>query len=280
MIDTFVLLTPIIMIGVVSLVVFVGCDIVFDLDRVEPKTPLLNAEPGDGRVDLEWANNPAAGEFRVKRGETAGTHELLATVNAGLYTYPDINVINGTTYYYVVSAMGEEGETPDSNEEAATPSSQASTEFVTGHTPGTLATAAGIYGMVVKVGAASLKVRELGRLAVAGNTQTHIVKVVDEATGADFGNPLAVSMTGVPEGEFKYAAVPDQTPIVLQANSTYYVVSQESNPGDQFLNHTTAVTTTSAATVTGAVRNTTGSYLMDATGAVSYGLVNLKYQIQ
>lgn len=280
MIDTFVLLTPVIMIGVVSLVVFVGCDVVFDLDRVDPKKVVLSAQAGDNRVDLEWNDEPAAGKFYVKRGEAPDTEEFLAEVKYGVYTYPDLNVLNGTTYYYKVSAWGEEGETDDSNEVSATPSSQALTQFIDSYTAGTLATAAGIYGMVVRVGASNLKVKELGRLAAAVSTGTHVVKIVDAATNADFGNPVAVSMTGVVVGDYKYAVIPDATPIILQANATYYFVSQETNPGDQFLNHNTMVTPTSAGTVTGAVRNLTGSYVMDAPGSVAYGLVNFRYQIQ
>lgn len=279
MIDSYVFLTPILMIGVVALVVFVGCDRVFGLDRVDPKVPFLKAKAGDNRVDLEWPVDGAAGEFFVKRSEVPDMEVKIATVDGALNTYPDLNVNNGTTYYYKVSAIGDDGETADSNEEMATPSSDATIAFISDYTAGTDALAAGFYGMLIQVKSANLKIKELGRLALAGNSQTHILKFVDAATGMDFGAPVAVSMAGAPADDFKYAGIPDSSPIILQANTAYYVLSQESNPGDRFLNHNTTVTTETDATITGAGRSNGASYIMDAAGALSYGLVNFKYQV-
>ena len=43
----------------------------------------------------------------------------------------------------------------------------------------------GWVGMSLTVGSASMNVSSLGRLAVAGNSGSHLVKIVDAATGAD-----------------------------------------------------------------------------------------------
>jgi hypothetical protein len=48
-----------------------------------------------------------------------GPYTTIASVTATTYT--DTNVTNGTTYYYVVSAVNSAGESGDSNEASATP---------------------------------------------------------------------------------------------------------------------------------------------------------------
>ena len=290
MIDSFVLLTPLLMLGVVAVLAFVGCDRVFGLDRPEPTTPVLNAEAGDGRVDLTWDVNPNAYEFHVKRSETSGIYgdEPLAVVQNGIYKYPDFDVTNGVPYYYVVTAIGEEGETEPSNEEPATPGVAASTEFLKMDMAGTPANAAGTFGVAIQVGASNLKIKELGRIFLPNNNGDHIMrvfKVIDAATVMQVGNAVVVSMMGGSPGVFQYTAVPDPG-IILEAGVEYYIVSQEMNPGDQFYNHNTTVELTESAaltgagTVTGAARQNGATYIRDADGQVSYGIVNLKYQLQ
>ena len=286
MIDSFVLLTPIIMIAVVSLVVFVGCDVVFGLDRPEPGTPLLIANAGDDQVDLQWGIDEAAYEFIIKRGLEPGGETPYDTQTYGKYTYRDTDVTNGIPYYYLVSAMGEEGETPDSNEVSAIPGVAASATFLVEKMRGTVANVTGLFGMAITVGGRPLKVTELGRIFITdnniGNSGDHILKVLDATNNQQVGAAIVVSMTGVANGQFKYGPVPDQNSIVLLPGAKYYVLSQEANPGDKFLNHNTTVTVNNPAdaVVDGAARSNGPTYIMDATGQVSYGLVNFRYQVQ
>jgi len=85
--------------------------------------PTLTALAGDGKVTLTWSGAAGATAFDVKRSTTSGgPYVLLAPAVKGK-TYVDTNVVNGTTYYYVVSAKNTVGESGDSNEVSATPKS-------------------------------------------------------------------------------------------------------------------------------------------------------------
>jgi serine protease AprX len=95
-----------------------------------PSAPtLVAATPGDGSVSLSWAPPNSSGGaaisgYNVYRGTSSGGETLLATVvptPGTVATYRDSQVVNGTTYYYRVSAVNSVGEGPLSNELSATP---------------------------------------------------------------------------------------------------------------------------------------------------------------
>jgi alkaline phosphatase len=88
----------------------------------------LAAAAGNGQVTLDWADNlesDLAG-YNVYRSTTQGTG--YAKINSTLVltsNYVDSTVINGTTYYYVVTAVDiGSNESASSNEVSATPSEQ------------------------------------------------------------------------------------------------------------------------------------------------------------
>lgn len=80
----------------------------------------LAAQGGDGRVALTWSASAGASSYRLKRGTSAGTYGASWTT-AGT-AHVDTAVVNGTTYHYVVTAIGAAGESGDSDEAVATPS--------------------------------------------------------------------------------------------------------------------------------------------------------------
>jgi subtilisin family serine protease len=87
-----------------------------------PSAPTaLGATAGDGQVNLAWTGLNDATSYSVKRGSTSGGP--YSTVAAGLAptSYRDNSVINGTTYYYVVTGSNGAGESGNSNEAVATP---------------------------------------------------------------------------------------------------------------------------------------------------------------
>ncbi len=82
----------------------------------------LQAAQGNEKVDLSWDAVAGATSYNVKRSETpGGPYQTFATTTAGAITCSDIGLINGKTYYYVVSAVNTGGESPNSNEVSATP---------------------------------------------------------------------------------------------------------------------------------------------------------------
>ena len=135
--DAFLLLTPLLMLPVVALLGFVGCDKVLGLEPVgpppQPKPGPTNlvATPGDGRVDLKWDEYTDATEYHVKRGTVSGDYTNTTKVNAPSVTYADMTVTNGTTYYYVVSALVTV-ETENSDEAVAMPTLTFSPSSISG----------------------------------------------------------------------------------------------------------------------------------------------------
>ncbi|SHI66061.1 Fibronectin type III domain-containing protein [Propionispora hippei DSM 15287] len=101
-----------------------------DIDEtgeLKPYNPILISAPinltaihGDSQVTLNWDAVTDATGYNVKRSFTAGgQYETIA--NASGTSYVDTNVVNGTTYYYVVTAVNADGESANSNEASATP---------------------------------------------------------------------------------------------------------------------------------------------------------------
>ena len=71
-------------------------------------------------MTLSWSAALGAIRYNVKRSLTPGGP--YPSVNAAVHgtTYTDTGLVNGTTYYYVVSASNSQGESGDSNEASAT----------------------------------------------------------------------------------------------------------------------------------------------------------------
>jgi len=85
-----------------------------------PVTPVgLVAVPGNGKINLSWLTSSGAGSYNLKRSASSGAEtNLVATAGTN---YLDSTVVNGATYYYVVSAVNAGGEGANSREARATP---------------------------------------------------------------------------------------------------------------------------------------------------------------
>jgi subtilisin family serine protease/uncharacterized membrane protein len=87
-----------------------------------PATPLnFKATAGDGKVSLTWTASLGATRYIVKRSATSGGPYAAIATNIKGAQYSDTAVVNGTTYYYIVSAANALGESAESNEASATP---------------------------------------------------------------------------------------------------------------------------------------------------------------
>ena len=91
---------------------------------IPPVPTGLQATAGNQQVSLTWATSTGATSYQLSR----------ATVNGGPYTqlavptvtnYADTGLSNGTTYYYVISAGNSAGESANSGQVSATPSTTA-----------------------------------------------------------------------------------------------------------------------------------------------------------
>src|SRR6202142_1041844 len=87
-----------------------------------PAPPLnLTATGGNQQVSLAWAASTGATSYNVKRATTNGGPYTTVASPAGA-GYTDTTVTNGTIYYYVVTAVSAGGESANSNQASATPS--------------------------------------------------------------------------------------------------------------------------------------------------------------
>jgi fibronectin type 3 domain-containing protein len=86
----------------------------------------LNARPKDGKVQLTWSPVAGASCYNVYCSETSGGPYIsIAECHVTDYcTYLDYNVVNGTTYYYVVTSVADGVESLNSNEASATPTAR------------------------------------------------------------------------------------------------------------------------------------------------------------
>jgi hypothetical protein len=82
----------------------------------------LTATAGDTQVALSWTASSGATSYSVKRATVSGgTYTTITNVTATSYT--NTALANGTMYYFVVSATNSPGESPNSAEVSARPTS-------------------------------------------------------------------------------------------------------------------------------------------------------------
>jgi autotransporter-associated beta strand protein len=80
----------------------------------------LTAYAGDNQISLAWAAAAGATNYVLLRGTSSGG-ETTTVASTTATSFLDANVVNGTTYYYVVLAYGGSGASPKSPEASATP---------------------------------------------------------------------------------------------------------------------------------------------------------------
>ena len=192
-------------------------------------------------LTYQWKSKPAgAGSFTAIPGATSST-----------YTTPPATLADSGTQF-----LAEVNSTQGlfSSSAATLTVLSAGSTFLTSTTSGQLHNDyTGSVGMTVTLGNKPLIVTSLGRMVATGNTGTHILKLVDAATGLDIPNAsVTVNMAGGTVGSFVYGAFPN--PITLSANASYYVLSQETQGGDQWYNQATIAQTTTDATLSSAVQ--------------------------
>ncbi len=85
----------------------------------------LTATSGIGSINLTWTGSAGATSYNVKRSTTAGTGHVTVSIPGSVTgnTYTDTGLINGTPYFYVVSAVDDSPvlESANSAEATATP---------------------------------------------------------------------------------------------------------------------------------------------------------------
>ena len=103
----------------------------FDNVTVQPGWPVAPAAPagltataGDGSVALNWSASATATNYFVKRSTVSGSGYTAIATNSNL-TFTNTGLANGTLYYFVVSAWNSAGESTNSAQISARPTSLA-----------------------------------------------------------------------------------------------------------------------------------------------------------
>mgnify|MGYP001163415022 CR=1 FL=1 len=283
MIDSYLLLTPILMLGVLALVRFIGCDVVFGLHRdAIPPTDVI-AVGRSQSVDVSWHDGGGSSRFEVIYGTQAGgpyPDRLAVQASSGLeYSATVPGLVNSTVYYFRVKAF-----TSDDDAQSEEVSASPGVPFIA-PTPAAAMLGAqrnnfqGWVGMAVQLGPAPVVVTQLGRMIAPGNTRTHVVKIVDAITTADLGAvTVDLGTPAAPVREFKYAIL--DPPVTLIANGRYFIVSHEETNGDLWFDLPTTVQTTAVAAVESGVYNDdndAAGYLVQGGPGQTYVPVNFFY---
>ncbi|WEA00040.1 cellulose binding domain-containing protein [Mucilaginibacter sp. SJ] len=94
---------------------------------VPPAAPTQPAAVNkNNEVDLSWNGALGAATYNVKRATISGG-PYTTVANVSTTTYADLNVSNGSPYYYVVSSVGQTKESSNSAETFGVPGSSSST---------------------------------------------------------------------------------------------------------------------------------------------------------
>ena len=151
------------------------------------------------------------------------------------------------------------------------------TQLLTDATPGPLRNDySGWVGMRFLVRTSPLQVSALGRIYIDGNTQSHELRLVNAETGATAASVLWMPAGGT-HNQIKYGTLP--APVILAANTEYYLASQEIAGGDFSYGDNTRIATTAAAVVLTSASSDDGSmwWRYGTSGSYGYGLLDLKY---
>ncbi|HEX4265136.1 MAG TPA: carbohydrate-binding protein [Verrucomicrobiae bacterium] len=92
------------------------------VNGLSPTAPAnLQATPGNTQATLSWVASSGASGYNVKRSTSSGGGYTVIATNFTGTGYTNIGLANGTTYYYVVSALNAAGESANSSQAYAMP---------------------------------------------------------------------------------------------------------------------------------------------------------------
>src|SRR5499426_2644051 len=93
-----------------------------------PPPTALAATPGNAQVSLSWNASTGATSYNVKRSTTSGGPYTTVATGVTATGFTNTGLTNGTTYFFVVSAVNAAGESANSNQASATPTATSNKE--------------------------------------------------------------------------------------------------------------------------------------------------------
>jgi fibronectin type 3 domain-containing protein len=176
----------------------------------------LQATAGNALVSLSWTASTGATSYHVKRSTTSGgpyTQVAAPTTTSDT----DTGLTNGTTYYYVVSALNAAGESANSAQASATP-----------------------------VAPATPPAAPTGVQATAGNAQVNLIWTA--STGATSYHVKRSTTSGGPFTQVVAPTITSDTDTGLTNGTTYFYVVSALNAAGESANSSQASATPVGAT--------------------------------
>jgi carboxypeptidase T len=148
----------------------------------------LAATPGAGQASLAWTAASGATGHNVHRSTTSGGPYTTVQANVPGTSYTDTGLVNGTTYYYVVTGTNGVGEGPNSNEASATPVAPPAVV--------TLTSVSAQDGWVLESG----ETTNVGGSIDATATTTSALRVGDNNQDRQYKTVVAFDTSSIPDG--------------------------------------------------------------------------------
>jgi gliding motility-associated-like protein len=143
----------------------------------------------NNEVDLSWNSASGASTYHVKRSTLSGG-PYTTIANVSTTAYADVNVSNGSPYYYVVSSVGTTKESADSPEAFGVPGANSSVWSPTSITD-SLNLAGNWVENAVPVNPAILTFGETRDSTLTNNITGLIAARIQFSTGANSGNTIS-----------------------------------------------------------------------------------------
>ena len=149
------------------------------------------------------------------------------------------------------------------------PPGPAGAPFVTGYTPGGMRNNfAGSIGFKFTLGATPVTVTHLGRWVYAGNSATHLVRILRASDDVVVASAV-VATSGQTVGSISLTALGSS--VQLLANTAYYLISEEASGGDTWSDDVGSTLTVSTGTVNDS------RYQAGSTGVITPNLAGVSY---
>lgn len=265
--DTYLLLTPLLVLALVGLLRFIGCGLL--VHPASPGPPFqLVTQPSDHRIELSWLASGIVDHFRVEFGtEQGGPYSETAIVPVGTMRFSaeklqdDSPLPNGVRFFFRIRSEGPDGDSPYSAEVSDV---AGVTPFIKSQTfpVETRNDWQGWLGMAIQMRSSPILVTQIGRIKLPLNAGSHELKIVEGIANnsvVDLGASVTLDLNGAAADADGFVYAQLSNPIELLPQRIYYVLTHEAAGGDESYGNTlgstltTVTETTDVASTVGAV---------------------------
>ncbi len=150
------------------------------------------ARAGNAQAQVTWNFVPGATGYNVKRSTTSGSGYTTVGANVTTTSYTNTGLTNNTTYYYVVSARNGLGESGNSTQVSARPSTTVAIPPVPRGLAATVGVASGQVNLAWTAAYTATNYR-VYRASASGGTYTNVSGNITATTFNDTGRPNGVA---------------------------------------------------------------------------------------